>query len=61
MSLRFNPFTGNFDVVADNANFSIKKVLINEVTTIPEFQEMIVTKNISIDGELIIDGELSIL
>lgn len=68
--LKFNVFTGTFDITSTAAQgppgpagiaFSITKVLNTEVITIPENREMLLSKKIKVDGKLIIDGKITIL
>lgn len=57
---KFNPFTGNFDRVSF-ANFSFKRVKVNQTVCINDDQQMIVKQNMTIEGELVVIGELVII
>ena len=61
MSFKFNPFTGKLDLVnSSEDNFSYIYIIEANQVTIPENQQMIVYDSITVDGELIIDGDLVI-
>ena len=57
MTFKFNPFTGQLDIV-EPYNFSIQNILTGQVVCIPENHQMIVHGRHLIDGQLIIDGQL---
>jgi hypothetical protein len=42
-------------------NFSYKAIIVDKVVTVPENQQMVVSGGITIDGELILDGELALI
>ena len=59
MSYKFNPFTNKLDLVSiDAANFSYNTIASGATITIPTNQQMLVYEEITIDGVLVIDGEL---
>ena len=66
---KFNPFTGNFDMVGDGGgggspspdNFSYEKIIASVTVTIPLNQQMIVNQNIQVDGTLVANGTLVII
>lgn len=57
MGLKLNPLTGKLDLVSKE-NFSYNYIPETQTKTIPVNQQMIVYEDISIDGVLIIEGEL---
>lgn len=57
MSYKYNPFTDKLDLT-NPENFSHNNIASTETVTIPTGQQMLVYKEITIDGVLIIDGEL---
>ena len=67
MAFKFNPFTGNFDIVGSSSggtspdNFSYSQINLGDTKTIPVNQQMILHQNIEINGTLIIDGTLVII
>ncbi len=66
MSWKFNPFTGTLDWVGSSSsssaeNFSYKRIASGVSVTIPLYQQMMVTNTITVDGDLIIDGEIFLL
>ena len=52
---------GGGGVISSAENFSYKRVATGVTVTIPLYQQMIVTNDITIDGTLIQDGELYLL
>lgn len=64
MSYKFNPLTGQFDLVGSSQggaspdNFSLIRVNSGSKKTIPSTQEMLLSSDLLIDGELVIDGSL---
>jgi len=66
LSYRFNPFTGNLDLVGSGGssspdNFSYQVIRSSAVVEIPLGQEMLVSEGVQIDGELVLNGVLTIL
>jgi len=62
MPLKFNPFTGELDLISvEDENFSYNYVEETKTVTIPQNQQMLVYDALTIDGSLIINGELVIL
>ena len=59
MPYKFNPFTGNLDFFKKN-NFSYETISSGYQIQIPVDQQMIVYKDITVDGTLVVDGELVI-
>ncbi len=57
--IKFNPFTGNFDLVNPD-NFSYQVIPAGFTATIPTYQQMFVLDEIEIYGTLNIDGELAV-
>jgi hypothetical protein len=55
MSFKFNPITGQLDLVNASApeNFSYKKILVGESKAVPLNQQML------FDGDLLVQGDLS--
>lgn len=64
---KLNVLTGLFDLVGTGSsgpstpNFSYTYIPAGQTITIPVNQQMIVLGGITIDGNLIIDGELAII
>lgn len=62
MSLAFNPFTSNFDLVfRDRENFSYTKISESDRITIPDGQQMLVRDLVDVEGLLIVLGEAFLL
>lgn len=64
MSIKFNPFTGNFDFVGNGTgstspeNFSYKEIASGETVEIPVRQQMLVDGHVRVLGHLSVNGEL---
>lgn len=64
MAFKFNPITGNLDLVETSSsssssdNFSYEYIVTGVTITIPQYQQMLLMDDITIDGELIIEGTL---
>jgi len=67
MGLKFNPLTGQFDLVGSGGtsssadNFSYEKIPTGSTVEIPINQQMITHQNLLIDGTLISTGTLVII
>lgn len=59
MSYKFNPFINELDLVNPD-NFSFETIADGKNVRIPTNQQMLVYEEITIDGTLVIDGELII-
>ena len=57
MVIKFNPLPKEFDVVNPD-NFSYETIATNKTVKIPANQQMLVYEEVTIDGTLVIDGEL---
>jgi len=58
MGVKFNPFTGKFDLVSvDPENFSYNYIEVSKTLIVPTNQQMLVYDSLTIDGVLTIDGE----
>jgi hypothetical protein len=60
MAFNFNPLKGSYDFVS-GPGFSFRFIKANFSLFIPEHQQMLVKKNITIEGTLVINGELVII
>ena len=60
LNYRFNPLTHGFDLIEPD-NFSYSTIAVGETKTIPENQQMIVFDALTVDGELVLDGQVVIL
>jgi len=58
--IKFNPFTGNFDIVNPN-NYSVNYVLAGATLYIPQYQQMIIRGRIAIAGRITVAGRLSVI
>lgn len=57
MSIKFNAFTGKFDLVETNdPNFSYTNIQSGESVEIPSGQEMLTVNDIMVDGDLMVSG-----
>lgn len=62
MAITFNPFTGNFDFLGTSSggsgidNFSYYEIPVGVTLVVPGGQEMIVTQDIMVRGDLIVRG-----
>jgi len=62
MAFKLNPLTAKLDLVSiDDENFSYNNITEDNEIEIPENQQMIVYNTLSIDGSLVINGDLVIL
>jgi hypothetical protein len=66
LSIKFNPFTGNFDFVGGSSttaidNFSYETIPDGITVTIPDGQQMLLKGNLNILGDLIIQGTLQFI
>lgn len=57
MGIKFNPLPKEFDLVNPD-NFSYNNIVTGKSLKIPNNQQMIIYEEITIDGTLVIDGEL---
>lgn len=63
MSYKFNPFTGNLDLVGEGDtilgadNFSYFEVAEFNTVTIPEGQEMLFKRDLMVRGDLLVRGD----
>ena len=55
--IRFNPFTGQLDLVKPD-NFSYETIKTGKTLKIPLNQQMIVHDTITLNGDLILKGQL---
>lgn len=60
MSFRYNPLTGQLDVVAPD-NFSYDLIETDDVIEIPAKQQMCVAGRVVLEGTIVINGRLAIL
>ena len=62
MAFKFNPLTGQFDLVGSGTsspeNFSYELIATGVTVTIPLYQQMIVHELLVIEGTLVVDGTL---
>lgn len=63
MSFKFNPLTGNLDLVGDGGsgsaspdNFSYTTIAEGELVTIPDGQEMVHSLDLMVRGDLMVQG-----
>ncbi len=61
MSFKFNPITGQLDLVGSGSsiapdNFSYSTVVTGSTVTIPINQQMLYVGPLTIDGTLVVDG-----
>lgn len=68
MSIKFNVFTGTFDIVGTSAAPPPSSSTVNryfiftaETVTIPDGSENVVTKEQTVDGILIVNGRNTVL
>lgn len=67
MSYRFNPFTGQLDIVGAGGggtsvpNFSYDYISPTESIEVPAGQEMLLASDLVVDGELILTGQVIFL
>lgn len=57
MGIKFNPLPKGFDLVSSD-NFSYKTISSSKLVKIPDSQQMVVYKELVIEGSLVIEGEL---
>ena len=60
MGFKFNPFTGNFDVVNPN-NFSFNYIATGMVLFVPQYQQMVVEGHLDMHGDIDLAGDLSVV
>jgi hypothetical protein len=63
MAWKLNIFTGTFDQVGSSSSghFSYNVIPLATTVTIPQYQQMVVSDYLELDGDLIIEGELAIV
>lgn len=60
MSMKFNPLSGNFDIVSPD-NFSYNYIPTGITLQVPQYQQMIVVEHLDIVGDLDLIGDLAII
>lgn len=66
MAFKFNPITGQLDLVGSGGssspdNFSYETVALGVVVTVPQYQQMIVDGPITVEGSLIVIGKVVLI
>lgn len=60
MSFKFNPFTGNMDIVTPD-NFSYNYIQTGITLFIPQYQQMVVEGFLDVHGDLDLVGDLAVV
>lgn len=63
MGFKFNPLTGQLDLVGSGGttspqNFSYSTIVTGSTVIVPQYQQMLYVGPITVDGTLVIDGDI---